>query len=70
MTEENNQIALSDSETESEEESLNSLDNIMKRGGRKPMTIRKQDCYVNKWNKFLGSEELKLVKIFINRNLK
>ena len=45
------------SETDSEEESLGSVDDIILKGGRKKTTIQKEECYVKKWKHFLISKQ-------------
>ena len=45
-----------DSETDSEDESFSSLEDIIKKGGRKAATIKKEECYMGKWKHYLKSE--------------
>ena len=42
-----------DSESDSSTESLGALDDIIKNGGRKKTTIKKEESYNKKWEHFL-----------------
>ena len=48
----------SDMDTEEEDDSLGSIDDIISNGGRKPMTNKMEAMYVRRFNNFLKSEGL------------
>ena len=55
MAEINHLSGPEDSETDSEDE-FSSLEDILKKGGRKETTIKKEECYLGKWKYFLKTE--------------
>ena len=60
-------LAKDDSGDSSSDDSIGPLEDIMKKGGRKPATIRKEEMYVKKFEDFLRTtiNQVSRLKYFI-----